>query len=146
MLKSREFFLSLEDETRLREIDARDEDWRKRERARTLLILHQTKSTAQTAQQIGIHEKTVGLTKRDWVARGYESLVDRHRCGAPPKITQEQLEKIMEQARKVPSSAKDLVAFHVESGGEEVHPVTLMNALKSAGFVWKRTRLSLKKT
>jgi transposase len=135
MIKSRDFSLSPEDLENLRKIEARDENWRKRERARTLLTLHQTKSTAETA----------GLTKRDWVARGYESLVDRPRIGAPSKITEAQLQNIVNQARAEPNSAKQLLAFHIECGGEAVHPATLSNALKSAGFVWKRTRSSLKK-
>lgn len=145
MLKSRDFSLSPEDLEKLRKIEARDENWRKRERARTLLTLHQTKSAAETALLIGIHDRTVGLTKKDWVARGYESLVDRPRVGAPPKIKDAQLQLIMNHARAEPSSAKQLLAVHIQSGGEAVHPATLTNALKSAGFVWKRTRASLKK-
>jgi transposase len=145
MLKSREFSLPSEDVEKLRKIEARDDNWRKRERARTLLTLHQTKSTTETALLVGIHERTVGLTKRDWVARGYESLVDRPRSGAPSKITEAQLQNIVNQARAEPSSAKQLLAFHIECGGEEVHPATLINSLKSIGFVWKRTRASLKK-
>lgn len=145
MIKSRDFSLSPEDLEKLREIEARDENWRKRERARTLLTLHQTKSTIETALLVGIHDRTVGLTKIDWVARGYESLVDRPRIGAPSKITEAQLQNIANQARAEPNSAKQLLAFHIECGGEAVHPATLSNALKSAGFVWKRTRASLKK-
>lgn len=146
MFKSREFNLLPEDLEKLGRIEARDENWRKRERAKTLLTLHQTKSTAETASLVGIHDRTVGLTKRDWFARGYESLVDRPRSGAPSKITEVQLKSIMDQARAEPSSAKKLLAFHIESGGDAVHPATLINALKSVDFVWKRTRASLKKT
>lgn len=109
-------------------------------------MLHQTRSASETASFVGIHEKTVGATKRDWLARGYESLTDKSRSGAPRKITSEQLDKIVEKATSEPSSAKSLLAYHVESGGMEVHPVTLINSLKSVNFLWKRTRHSLKKT
>ena len=146
MVSSRNFFLLAEDLKKLTEIAARDLNWRKRERAKTLLALHQTKSAAEAATIIGIHEKTVGLTKRDWLARGYDSLVDRQRCGAPSKISNEQLQKIVAKATSEPNSAKNLLAYHIEQGGEKVHPTTLMNALKSVGFIWKRTKHSLKKT
>ena len=146
MVRSCNFFLIPEELKKLTIIAERDPNWRKRERAKTLLTLHQTKSASEVASIIGIHEKTVGLTKRDWLTRGYESLVDRPRCGAPSKISGEQLQKIVEKANSEPNSAKNLLAFHLENGGEKVHPTTLMNALKSVGFIWKRTRHSLKKT
>lgn len=146
MKRVSQFFLLPEDIEKLNTIEKKDPDWRKRERARTLLMLHQTRSASQTASFVGVHEKTVGATKRDWLARGYESLTDKSRSGAPRKITSEQLEKIVGKATSEPSSAKALLAYHIESGGTAVHPVTLMNSLKFVDFLWKRTRHSLKKT
>jgi transposase len=146
MVRCDAFFLHKDDFDNLSKIVKKDLDWRKRERAQTLLSLHETKSASKTASAVGIHEKTVGLTKRDWLARKYESLVDRPRTGAPSKISSEQLQKIIEKAKSEPSSAKSLLTYHVEQGGEQVHPTTLMNALKTADFLWKRTRHSLKKT
>lgn len=146
MVRSSDFFLFSKDIKKLTEIVDRDPNWRKRERAKTLLALHQTKSASEAAAIVGVHEKTVGLTKRDWLARGYDSLVDRQRCGAPSKISNEQLQKLAAKATSEPNSAKNLLVYHIEQGGENVHPTTLMNALKSVGFIWKRTRHSLKKT
>lgn len=142
---SHSFHLFEEEVERLNNIVKRSENWRERERAQTLLILNETKSSRQTAERVGIHEKTVGSTRRDWVSRGYESLVDRPRCGAPSKMNESQLADVMEFAQQTPSTAKALLAHHVESGGQSVHINTMVNALKAAGFAWKRTRHSLKK-
>ena len=47
---------------------------------------------------MGIHIRTVGFTRLDWISRRFESLVDRPRTGAPRKISAVQLEKIVEAA------------------------------------------------
>ena len=52
---------------------------------------------------------------------------------------------MLDAARSEPLTAKALLAKHVEDGGTLVHLNTLTGALKAAGFVWKRTRHSLKK-
>ena len=80
----------------------------------------------------------------DWLDRRFESLIDRPRSGAPQKISPKQLSKILDAARSEPLTAKALLAKHVEAGGTLVHLNTLTGTLKAAGFVWKRTRHSLK--
>lgn len=126
-------------------IVSRGEDWRERQRAETLLMLDKGNSTTQTADAIGIHTRTVGFTLKDWQTRGYLSLVDAPRSGAPRKISSEQLVKIVGMASAEPLTAKALLAKHVEDGGTMVHVNTLRVALKREGLLWKRTRHSLKK-
>jgi transposase len=137
--------LNIEDRVRLEEIISRGENWRQRERAQTLVLLADGLSLLEAAQQVGIHARTAGFTRLDWLARGFESLVDKPRSGAPRKISPEQLGKMIETARSEPLTGKALLAKHVEEGGTLVHLNTLTGALKAAGFVWKRTRHSLKK-
>lgn len=139
--------LVLDDQDRLNleRIIFRGADWRQRQRAETLLMLERGNSTSTTADAIGIHARTVLITLKDWQARGYSSLVDAPRSGAPRKISSEQLVKIVNMASAEPLTAKTLLAKHVEDGGTMVHVNTLRVALKEAGFLWKRTRHSLKK-
>ena len=139
--------LVLDDQDRLNleRIILRGTDWRQRQRAETLLMLAKGNSTAKTADVIGIHARTVLITLKDWRARGYPSLVDAPRSGAPRKISSEQVVKIVNMASQEPLTAKTLLAKHVENGGTMVHVNTLRVALKEAGFLWKRTRHSLKK-
>ena len=139
--------LILDDEERfnLEAIVLRGSDWRQRQRAETLLMLEKGNSTSKTADAIGIHARTVRITLKDWQARRYSSLVDAQRSGAPRKISSEQLVKIVNMASAEPLTANALLAKHVEDGGMMVHVNTLRVALKEAGFLWKRTRHSLKK-
>ena len=139
--------LLLDDQDRLilERIVFRGTDWRQRQRAETLLMLARGNSTSKTADAIGIHTRTVLITLKDWRARGHPSLVDAPRSGAPRKISSEQLVKIVNMASTEPLTAKTLLAKHVEDGGARVHVNTLRVALKGAGFLWKRTRHSLKK-
>lgn len=139
--------LVLADDERLNleAIVLRGSDWRQRQRAETLLFLDKGNSTSQTAMAIGIHARTVLITLKDWQARRYTSLVDAPRSGAPRKISSEQLVKIVNMASTEPLTASALLAKHVEDGGMLVHVNTLRVALKEAGFLWKRTRHSLKK-
>jgi len=137
--------LSSQDRDQLQKIVDRGADWRERERSKTLILFDDGLSMAEIAGVVGIDIRTVGLTRMDWLKRGFESLVDAPRTGAPKKITSEQLEKIIEAATKEPLTAKALLAKHVEAGGTLVHVNTLKKTLKRAQFVWKRTRASLKK-
>ena len=67
-------------------IIARGNNWRERQRSNTLVLLDDGASMREVANIIGIDIRTVGLTRMDWLARGFDSLVDAPRCGAPRKI------------------------------------------------------------
>lgn len=138
--------LSLEDREKLEAIIARGVDWRQRQRAQTLMNLDNGMSPAEAAQALGIHARTVAATRKDWFKRGFDSLRDRPRSGAPRKLTPEQIDTLIVLASAQPLTSRQLLAKHVDSGGAPVHLNTLTAALKAAGLVWKRTRHSLKKT
>jgi transposase len=87
----------------LLKIIARGDNWRERQRSNTLIHLDDGLSMREVANIIGIDIRTVGLTRMDWLARGFDSLVDAPRCGAPRKIKQGQLEKLIAVASEHPS-------------------------------------------
>ena len=121
------------------------ENWRARQRAETLVYLDDGHSMGAVAQMLGLNVRTVGNTRRAWLDGGMHSLYDAPRCGAPHKLTDPELQRIVELAGEQPLTARGLLALHLESGGTPVHVATLTAALKAAGLVWKRTRASLKK-
>lgn len=146
MAKKATLTLLPQERLELQHIVDRGSNWRERERAKTLILFDDGQAMKAIAETVGIDIRTVGLTRMDWLKRGFESLVDAPRCGAPKKITPEQLEQLLEAAQKEPLTAKALLAKHVDAGGTLVHLNTLTKALKRADFVWKRTRSSLKKS
>ena len=133
------------DRISLQRIIDRGENWRERERSKTLILLDDGLTMRDVSEVIGIDIRTVGLTRMDWLARGFASLTDSPRSGAPKKILPEQLETLLKFATEEPLTAKALLAKHIAGGGEVVHINTITKALKAADFVWKRTRSSLKK-
>jgi len=68
--------LSPEDRISLQKIIDRGENWRERERSRTLVLLDDGLTMREVSEVIGIDIRTVGLTRMDWVARGFLSLTD----------------------------------------------------------------------
>ncbi len=133
------------DRSRLQQIFVLAENRQERERAQSLILLDDGLSLALAANKFGIHVRTVGFTRLDWLARRFESLVDKQRSGAPQKISPAQLSKVLDAARSEPLTDKALLAKRVDDGGTLVHLSTLKDSLKAAGFVWKRMRHSLKK-
>ena len=133
-----------EDRWRLERVVKRGENWRERQRAETLL-LGSGEFAEDVAAELGIHVRTVGTTRSRWQAEGMASLGDRPRSGAPRKLTPEQVQRLADWARSQPLTAPSLLARHQEHGGQPVHVNTLVASLKASGFVWKRTRHSLKK-
>lgn len=136
--------LLLEDRLRLQNIVDRGNNWRERERSNTLILLNHGLSMREVSSAIGIHIRTVGLTRMDWLRRSFDSLKDIVRSGAPKKILPDELKRLQAAAMLEPLTATALLAMHIEGGGKPVHVNTIKGAIKRAGFVWKRTRSSLK--
>ena len=130
---------------RLEMIVKRGENWRQRERARTLLLLDEGVFSQDVAETLGIHVRTVRSTHSQWLESGLASLADRPRSGAPRKLTREHVERLVAWATAKPLTAPALLGHHKEQGGPHVHLNTLVGTLKAFGLVWKRTRHSLKK-
>lgn len=116
-----------------------------RERARSVLLLAQGKTCEQVAELQDLTMKTVSNTRKRWLAAGFDGLADLPRSGAPAKLSPAEVERVVQWARDEPLSLTELNARHEQAGGTVVHYNTLKATLKAAGFVWKRTRHSLKK-
>lgn len=122
-----------------------DVHWRQRERAQTVLLLAQGRTAEEVAQVLGLNKRTVFERRRAWLDKGLQSLADAPRCGAPPRLAPEEQARLVQWAREEPLSVPQLLARHVQAGGQAVHGDTIVKVLKAAGLVWKRTRASLLK-
>jgi transposase len=136
--------LDEENRKRLKRVVDRGTNWRERQRAQTLLLLGEGMLSKNVAHQLGIHARTVGTTRSEWLASGMASLADRPRSGAPRKLKPEHVQRLLAWATAQPLTAPALLAYHKEQGGPCVHLNTLRNVLRLVNLVWKRTRHSLK--
>ena len=124
-----------DDRQLLQDIVARGVNWRARERSKTLILLDDGLSMREVATAVGIHIRTVGSTRMDWLRRNVESLMDIVRCGAPKKIRPDEVSRLIDAAKLEPLTATDLLAKHIEGGGKSVHVNTIKDAMKRADFV-----------
>lgn len=137
--------LSEDEKLSLERAVKRHTDWRIRERAQTMLLLGKGLDCAEVAQRQGLCVLTVRTTRRAWREEGLAGLADKSRCGAPPKLTEPEVQRLVQWANDEPLTAPALLARHQEAAGTAVHLNTLVTTLKRRGLVWKRTRHSLKK-
>jgi len=144
-MRVQEFTLSCEEKIKLQNLEKFDDNWRIRERAKSLLLLATGLTCKQIAEQLGINFRTVSFTRKHWNEEKFSSLPDRPRPGAPLKITEDEQANILTWVQAEPLSSQQVLAKHLGAGGTAVHVNTIVNLLRKNEFVWKRTRHSLKK-
>jgi hypothetical protein len=76
---------------------------------------------------------------------GVLGVANKPRCGVLHKLTESDVQRLAQWADAEPLTAKALLVRHLDTQGCKVHLNTLVSELKRLGFVWKRTRHSLKK-
>ena len=137
--------LSEADRLALEQVVRKSPDWRARERAKTLLLLSQPLLSREVAKLQNLHIETVRMTWQHWVQQGMDGLVDKPRSGAPRKLDESAVDRLVQWAKEKPSTAVELLQRHTQAQGTPVNTDTLIRALKAKGLVWKRTRHCVKK-
>lgn len=121
-------------------------DWRMRDRAQTVLYFGDGWQAKAIGEKQELDLDTVYKRRKVWLESGILSLADKHRKGAPSKLSASHREQIKTWALAEALTAPALLAKLKEEFGVSVHVNTLSAALKKMGLVWMRTRHSLKKT
>jgi transposase len=143
--KPRPFALSEAECQQLAHIVERGSDWRARQRARTLLLLHSGKPINTVAVEQGLNRDTVAVHRDTWLAKGIAGLFDAPRCGAPRKLAAEHVPMLCDWARQEALSAPQLKDKLCEALNVKVSTWVVQQTLSREGNARKRTRHSLKK-
>ena len=106
--KLRSFKLCEADRPQLAHIVERGSDWRARQRACTLLLLHSSKPINTVAAEQGLNRDTVGVHRDTWLAKGIAGLFDAPRSGAPRKLQAEHVPVLCDWAHQEALSAPQL--------------------------------------
>jgi transposase len=138
--------LSESEREQLQTIIKKGSDWRERDRAQTILWLSEGQTVVAVAQQQGLKPEAIRERRRNWRKSGLTSLPDQPRSGAPSKLNDEHRDQLKAWVDAEPLSSRALLSRLESEYGITVHPNTLRNELKRLGYVWKRTRYSLKKS
>lgn len=138
--------LAADDAEQLRKIVKRGTDWRERRRAEVILLLSQGHCVDSVAEQVEQSPEVIRRRRRMWNSTGMASIVDKPRSGAPSKLNDKHRAKLFEWVNSEPLSSRVLLSRLESEYGVSISIDTLFNELKRLGFVWKRTRHSLKKS
>ena len=139
--------IELEDSERegLRAIIKKGADWRERDRAETILLLAAGQSVQSVAESQGLCREAVRIRRRKWLKLGLASLPDRQRSGAPSKLTDEQRRQVGNWVESEALSSREVLTRLEREYQVVIGRTTLRKELQRLGYVWKRTRYSLKK-
>ena len=139
--------IELEDSERacLRAILKRGADWRERDRTETIWSLAAGQSIEEVSERQGLCREAVRIRRRKWLKSGLASLPDQPRCGAPSKLTDEQRQQVGQWVEAEALSSRELLTRLERECHVIIGRTTLRMELKKLGYVWKRTRYSLKK-
>ena len=138
--------LTNEEKIQIQTIIKKGKDWRERERAETIWLLSEGQTVFDVAEKQGIIPETIRERRRRWYKKGMASLADQARSGAPCKLNDEHRESLKGW---MDEEAQDSRTLYTRL--KEAYPTlllctaTLRNEFKRLGYVWKRTRYSLKK-
>lgn len=121
-------------------------DWRRRDRAETILLLAAGHSVQSVSEQQGLCREAVRMRRRKWLKSGLASLPDRPRSGAPSQLTDAQRQQLGPWVEAEALSSRELLTRLEREYQVVIGRTTLRMARKRLGYVWKRTRYSLKKT
>ena len=145
-MRVRPIELSENEREQLQLIVRKGSDWRERERAETILMLSHGEAVIAVAEQQGVKPEAIRERRRKWWKNGLNSLPDQARSGAPSKLTDAHRSQLKEWVDAEPLNCRALVSRLTTECGVTISASTLRNELKRMGYVWKRTRYSLKKS
>lgn len=138
--------LTEEEKIQIQWIIKKGKDWRERERAETIWMLSEGRTVLEVSEKQGVIPETIRERRRRWYKKGMASLADQARSGAPYKLNDEHRETLKGW---MDEEALDCRSLHTRL--KEKYPAitvstaTLRNEFNRLGYVWKRTRYSLKK-
>lgn len=138
--------LTEDEREQLLSIIKKGSDWRERDRAETILMLSEGQTVFAVAEKQGVMPEAIRERRRKWLKRGLSSLPDQPRSGAPSKLNEECRALLKAWMDAEPLTCRALVSRLQAECSIEVSASTLRNELKRLGYVWKRTRYSLKKS
>ena len=121
-------------------------DWRERARAQTILMLSEGETVIKVAEQQNVLPEAIRERRRKWLKKGMASLPDQPRSGAPSKLNDAHRSQLNTWIDEEPLTCRALVTRLTTECAVTISAGTLRNELKRMGYVWKRTRYSLKKT
>ena len=152
MPKKINYTLSNEELLAIEQAIKKHEEWRVRERARIIRLLHKGHKHQEVADLLAISIGQVYWWHRRWREESLAGLSDKQRSGRPAIGTEEvraQIEKLLETEPQELGyaftvwNAPRLLTYMKEEVGVQMHENTLRNLLADMGFAYRRPKHDL---
>jgi transposase len=108
-------------------------------------MLSEGQTVFVVAERQNVKPEAIRERRRRWLKKGLASLPDQPRCGAPSKLTEAHRNQLKEWVDAEALTSRALVSRLATECRITISASTLRTELKQLGYVWKRTRYSLKK-
>ena len=119
---------------------------RVRERAQMVELSNKGKSIDEIVQIVNRSRKTVSTWLNQYEKYGIAGLFDDKKPGAPKKVTDPVKDRMIEIVESLETCTASYLKSSIENEFNlKLHPNTIKYNLKKSGYVYKRTRNSLKK-
>ena len=136
------FVSKLEEKQReeLNEIVKQSKQPQTRRRAQAILLSSQGYCLDEIAKIFNVNRNAVSSWIDRWELAGIQGLEDKPRCGNPGILTAEEKRLVIQLAQDNPRSIPKIIALLQEQTGKRVSETTIKRLLKSAQWVWKRSK------
>lgn len=128
----------------LESIEKHSSKRRIRQRAQAILLSSKKVSIDNIAEICHAVRNTVSRWIDNWELHSFDSLKDKERPGAPPILTAEEKEFVIELAKEHSRSISKIIAHVFEKTGKRISNSTIKRIFKAAGLCWKRIKKVVK--
>lgn len=137
--------LNADEITTLNEMVKNHHSHRVRRRAHAVLLSSGRFCIDNIASACSCDRDTVSSWLQAWETGGIRGLYDLPRSGAPPKLTEPDIEIIGKFTEEHPNSPKIILAKSIEKTGKNFSMSSLKRIVKKLNLRWKRVRKTVKK-
>ena len=132
--------LSGDEITTLNEMVKNHNSYRVRRRAHAVLLSSEKFCIDTVASVCGADRDSVSSWLKAWETEGIRGLYDLPRSGAPPKLTESDIEIIGEFIKEYANSPKIILAKSIEKTGKNFSMSSLKRIVRKLNMRWKRVR------
>jgi len=129
---------------RLEQMRDYDASKRVRQRAHAVLLSFGGKSVNELTSIFSTSRNTICAWLDKWDASKFSGLADKHRVGAPTKLTLDEQARALELLKQTPRSLKTVLIELEKETGKPISTSTLKRLAKKNKLIWKRMRKSLR--
>ncbi|NJL58490.1 MAG: IS630 family transposase [Desulfobacteraceae bacterium] len=129
----------------LKEMVKNHDSYPVRRRAHAVLLSYEKSGIKEIVRVCMASRNSVSSWLKAWETEGIRGLYDLPRSGAPPELTEADIEIIGKFVKEHPNSPKVILAKSIEKTGKKFSKSSLKRIIKKLNMRWKRVRKTVRK-